>query len=101
MAIGLARAAEGDDYVAVARRLTGRSLSHLFGRRVTISLIAPADTTMRRRAQLIDVAVPIIGPDARPVAAARFQVSREVVLLGRRVLLLAAAASILCSSCFC
>ncbi|HIV77623.1 MAG TPA: sensor histidine kinase [Candidatus Sphingomonas excrementigallinarum] len=95
MAIGLARAAEGDDYVAVARRLTGRHLSHLFGRRVTISPMAPADTTMRRRAQLIDVAVPIAGPDARPVAAARFQVSREVVLLGRRVLLLAAAASIL------
>lgn len=94
MAVGFAKAA-GGGYVAVARRLTGQHLSHLFGRPVTISPVAPVDTHPRRHAQLIDIIVPIDGPDGRPVAAARFQISREVVLLGRRVLLLAAAASIL------
>jgi hypothetical protein len=38
-------------------------------------------------------AVPVRGADGKPVATAAFRVSREVVLLGRRVLLLAVAGS--------
>ncbi|MDZ7280533.1 sensor histidine kinase [Sphingomonas sanguinis] len=96
MAVGLAESPDGLAYVAVARRLTGEHLSRLLGRRVALSAeTVSSDMATRRRAQFIDIAVPIAGADGRPVASVRFQVSREVVLLGRRVLLLAAAASIL------
>jgi hypothetical protein len=92
MAVALAENAEGNDYVAVVRRLTSDHLSSLLGRPVTISPAVPINFDMHKRARWIDIVVPIGGADGRPVAAARFEVSREVVLLGRRVLLLAAAA---------
>jgi signal transduction histidine kinase len=96
LAVGLAESPQGDIQVAVARRLTGQNVSRLLGRPVTLSSAAVAgNATTSRSTQFIDIAVPVYGPEGRPVASARFQVSREVVLLGRRVLLLAAAASIL------
>jgi signal transduction histidine kinase len=95
MAVALAENAEGNDHVAVVRRLTSDHLSRLLGRPVTISPAVPINFDMHKRARWIDIVVPIGGADGRPAAAARFEVSREVVLLGRRVLLLAAAASIL------
>ncbi|MBN3559039.1 sensor histidine kinase [Sphingomonas yabuuchiae] len=96
LAVGVADSPRGDIHVAVARRLTGQTLSRLLGRPVALSTGTSASNAgPRRGAQFIDIAVPIDGPDGRPVASARFRVSREVVLLGRRVLLLAAAASIL------
>ena len=101
-AIGVAQVRRSDGtgsprgYVLMARQVTSRQLSDLirldaridrsgFGDR---ALVTPGKRTMA-------IAVPITGSDGHAVAAARFQVVRDVSLLGRRMLLLAIAGSTL------
>ncbi|WP_241488431.1 sensor histidine kinase [Sphingomonas sanguinis] len=100
MAVGLARSVAGaghpSGYVAVARHLTAGHLSALLGKtaRIVRPPLGQADA-VSASSRIIDIAVPVRGADGKPVATAAFRVSREVVLLGRRVLLLAVAGSIL------
>ena len=100
MALGLAAVMDRNGrtigHVAMARRLTAVHLSDVLGRAARIDQSATAGTDIvRRHAGVIDIASPIRSADGRPIATATLRVSREVVLLGRRVLLLAVAGSIL------
>ncbi|MDB5695465.1 MAG: histidine kinase [Sphingomonas bacterium] len=97
-AVGVAQVRRSDGtgvprgHVVMARALTSRQVADLLrlaarveapgGRRVAI------DTPSRA---LAEVRVPIAGADGRPVASVRFNVRRDVSLLGRRMLLLAVA----------
>ncbi|MFE8583853.1 ATP-binding protein [Sphingomonas sp. NCPPB 2930] len=84
------------DYLAVARVLTPAHLSRAMHK--TARLTGPAsgtDRTMSKETRGMEIAVPVAGLDGRAVGMARFRISREVTLLGRRVLLLATAGSIL------
>lgn len=100
MAVGLARAAMEDGrpsgYVAVARRLRASDVSAVVGKaaRIVRPPAGRADAVEVERG-VITIAVPVRGADGSPVATAAFRIPREVVLLGRRVLLLAVAGSIL------
>ncbi|WP_230480524.1 ATP-binding protein [Sphingomonas sp. Leaf21] len=100
LALGLATIAGRDGgaagRLAIARRLTARDLSDALGQPVGIERPAAVRLdTIRRQSRVIDIMEAIPGVDRRPVATATIRVSREVVLLGRRVLLLAVAGSIL------
>ena len=82
--------------VAIIRQLTARHVSAALGKTVRLqaSPTGPdADRTTNRRFD--EIALPVKGQGGYPVATARFRVSREVATLGRRVLLLAIAGSIL------
>jgi signal transduction histidine kinase len=101
-AIGVAQVRRSDGtgrprgWVLMARTLTSAQMSELLqvGARVD-----PAAGTVARGPAIepgrstVAISVPILGPDRRPVAATRFQVPRDVSLLGRRMLLLAVAGS--------
>lgn len=99
VALGLVAMKDGEGHLlghlVVARQLTPELLSAALGKLARIEQPATdAVDTIRRHSRVIEIAVPVRGPDGRPFATTIFQVSREVVLLGRRVLLLAVAGSI-------
>lgn len=74
--------------VVIARRLTAARLSARLGAAMTIDTggAAPAAPS---------AAVAVAGPDGRAVAQVRFGVARDITTLGRRLLLLAIAGSVL------
>lgn len=100
-AIGVARVGDRDGrsvpqgYGILAQVVTGEEISQMLDLRARLDpstgsdgAAGARDTTTRT------VAVPLIGADGRAVASARFSVPRDVSLLGRRMLLLAIAGSI-------
>ena len=101
VAVGAASLARGDHdggrrgWVVVACTLTSR---HLGGMVPVVARLAPArpgrPVVVTRRLG-VDVAVPLLGPDGRAVAVARFTLPRDASVLGRRMLLLAIAGSTL------
>jgi len=100
MAVGMARITDPrghtTGYVAVMQRLTAGHLSALLGKAAHITRPPEGQgDAIRKQSGAIEIAVPMRGADGAPVATAGFRVSREVVLLGRRVLMLAVAGSIL------
>ncbi|PAX08559.1 CHASE4 domain-containing protein [Sphingomonas lenta] len=79
-------------HVLMARVLTSGAMSDLLQVRAAIDLRPPDRLTTPTRATL-GLAVPIAGADGRAIGAARFEVPRDVSLLGRRMLMLAVAGS--------
>jgi two-component system, OmpR family, sensor kinase len=94
VAVGIApvRRADGSGaargQVVIARRLTAARLSARLGAAVTIDTRHDAPGTPA-------AAVAVAGPDGRTVARVRFGVARDITTLGRRLLLLAIAGSVL------
>ena len=79
----------------MARRLTSPQLSQLLQLHAGLALAGSADQPqIRNDRSSTHIAVPILGSDGHAVASARFAVPREVSLLGRRMLLLAVAGTV-------
>ena len=100
-AIGVARIRRSDGsgiargYVVMARIVTADRLSRLLGEDVRLDPAAATNATstiVRSRSQMA-IALPLTGADGRAVAVVRFDVSRDVALLGRRMLMLAVLGS--------
>lgn len=100
-AIGVARVRRSDGsgdprgYVLMARVLTARQLSDLLRLDARIGPAADASGHVASARGRMTIAVPIRAPDGRAIATARFDVTRDATLLGRRMLLLAVAGSTL------
>jgi signal transduction histidine kinase len=100
-AVGVARVRRSDGtgaprgYVLMARAITSPKLAELLQLDARIDLDPAAQAIVQQSASRSLIAVPIAGADGRAVASARFAVPRDVSLLGRRMLLLAVAGSVL------
>lgn len=94
VAIGIAPDARGGA-VAALRSVTPSMLSVRLGRGATIDPAFTGATVVARERHHLSVIVPVPGPAGRTVAGVRFTVAREVSTLGRRLLLLAIAGSVL------
>lgn len=99
-AIGLARVRRTDGtgdpqgYVVMARVITSTQLSTLLQLKARLDLgDSGPDVRVTRRPGVMDIAVPVRGPAANTVAAATYQVPRELSGLGQRMLLLAVVGS--------
>ncbi len=101
-AVGVAQVRRSDGtgaprgYVLMARQITSKQISDLLQLNARIDLA----TTMDREGivpgrHTMAITVPIAGADGHAIAAARFHIVRDVSLLGRRMLMLAVAGSIL------
>ncbi|MCW3836270.1 CHASE4 domain-containing protein [Sphingomonas canadensis] len=100
-AVGVAQVRRSDGtgdprgYVVMARTIGSEQLSTLLQLKSRIDLSNPlADVTVTRHDRTIDIAVPIRGPDNRPVATADYSVARDLSLLGTRMLGLAVVGSV-------
>ncbi|WP_375286303.1 CHASE4 domain-containing protein [Sphingomonas sp.] len=82
-------------FVLMAKEITSARLSALLGTHAQIDTAASQRERVERTPSRIALSVPIDGPNAVPVASARFAFGRDVFVLGRRVLLLAVAGSTL------
>jgi signal transduction histidine kinase len=82
-------------HVLMARAIGAHRLAGLLHVRARIDPVSGDRVTVVPDRRITRVTVPMLGVDGHAVAAVRFAVSREVVLLGRRVLLLAVAGSTL------
>ena len=100
-AIGVApvRRADGGDaprlYVVMARLLSARALSDRLHLAARIDRAARGGERVVADHGRLEIAVPIRGADGRTIAAARFAMPREAMLLGRRMLSFAVAGSTL------
>ncbi|MEG3082881.1 CHASE4 domain-containing protein [Sphingomonas sp. PB2P12] len=99
-AIGIARVRRSDGsgaprgYVLMARRITSRQISDLLQLDARIDPHAATVTeTVTPNTGTLTIAVPMTGADGTAVANTRFNVRRDVSLLGRRMLLLAVVGS--------
>ncbi|MEH3037476.1 MAG: sensor histidine kinase [Sphingomonas adhaesiva] len=92
-AIGVAPDARGGTIVAV-RPVTGAMLSRIEPS-IAIDRTPVDATSVQPERHHLAVAMPLPGADGRGVASIRFMVPREVSTLGRRLLLLAIAGSVL------
>jgi len=101
-AVGVAQVRRSDGtgtprgYVLMARQITSKQISDLLQLDARIDLAATGERegiVPGRRTMAITV--PILGADGHAIAAARFHIVRDVSLLGRRMLMLAVAGSIL------
>lgn len=99
-AVGIAQVRRSDGtgdprgYVLMARTLTSKQLSSLLQVDAALDLgRAGADVAIARHPRRLDIGVPVLGPDGRAVATARYQVERDLSLLGQRMLLLAVGGS--------
>ncbi len=100
-AVGVARVRRSDGsggdargYVLMARVVTSQQISALLGLQARIDLTGQGDAeSVTPTRSKLKIAVPMIGADGHAVASTGFSVSRDVSLLGRRMLLLAVAGS--------
>ena len=102
VAVGVAEVRRSDGtgdprgYVLMARRITSKTLSNVLQLPATIDLANRPDTDAIVSARsTLRIAVPIRGADGHAVASAAFSVTRDLSLLGQRMLLLAVAGSTL------
>lgn len=101
VAVAVARVRRSDGtgaplgFVLMAKEITSARLSALLGTHAQIDTAASQRERVERTPSRIALSVPIDGPNAVPVASARFAFGRDVFVLGRRVLLLAVAGSTL------
>jgi signal transduction histidine kinase len=99
VAVGIARIRRSDGtgtprgVVLMARVLTSAAISELLQVRAGVELGATGPLSARKSRSRLAIAVPIPGADGQAVGAARFEVVRDVSMLGRRMLLLAVAGS--------
>lgn len=82
-------------FVVMARLVTGQALSDQLHLAARIDRAARGDERVVMDHGRLDIAVPIRGADGRTIAAARFAMPREAMLLGRRMLSFAVAGSTL------
>ncbi|MBS0478992.1 MAG: HAMP domain-containing protein, partial [Proteobacteria bacterium] len=100
-AVGIARVRRSDGsgtprgYVLMIRRLTSRQLGDLLQVPTTLDLNGTPSALIAADAGELKIAMPIVGPDDRLVATARFAVPRDVSMLGRHMLWLAVLGSTL------
>ena len=101
-AIGVAQVRRSDGsgkargYVLMARMLSAPRISALIGVKAHIDIAADGRSGVATpRSSTLAIRVPMIGTDGRAVATIRFDVPRDVSLLGRRMLLLAVIGSTL------
>ena len=99
-AIGIAQVRRSDGsgtprgYVLMARAVTAAQLSTLLQLKAALALDHPvAAVTKAPGATRTRIAVPIPGPDGRPVATATYSVPRDLSTLGMRMLVLAVVGS--------
>ncbi|OSZ68457.1 histidine kinase [Sphingomonas sp. IBVSS2] len=99
-AIGIAQVRRSDGsgaprgYVLMARTVTAAQLSTLLQLEASLALDHPvAAVTKTPGATRTRIAVPIPGPDGRPVATATYTVPRDLSTLGTRMLVLAVVGS--------
>lgn len=100
-AIGVSRIRHTDGsgdprgYVVMARVLGASQLGNLL-QLTRLDLARPQnEVTVVPHGKAIDIAVPILGDTGKPIAAAAYQVPRDLSSLGTRMLLLAVVASVL------
>jgi len=97
-AIGVAQVRRSDGtgvprgWVLMARTLTSAQMGELLQVDARVDPVA-GGPAIEPGGSTVAINVPVLGADRRPVAATRFQVPRDVSLLGRRMLLLAVAGS--------
>ena len=100
-AVGVARVRRSDGtgdprgFVLMARDITSRQLSELLQVNARIDLATSAGAVETSTFSRMTINVPMAGLNGRAVASARFDVPRDVSVLGRRMLLLAVAGSTL------
>jgi signal transduction histidine kinase len=100
-AVGIARVRRSDGsgaprgFVLMAREITSSQLSELLQVNARIDLDANEGAIETSSFSRMTINVPMAGADGRPVAGARFDVPRDVSVLGRRMLLLTVAGSTL------
>lgn len=101
-AVGVAQVRRSDGsgrprgYVLMARQITSRQISDLLQLDARIDRAATGNReSIVPGRNTVAIAVPIPGENGQAVAAARFNIVRDVSLLGRRMLLLAVAGSTL------
>jgi len=99
-AVGIAQVRRSDGsgeprgYVLMARAVTAAQLSTLLQLEASLALDHPvAAVTKTPGATRTRIAVPIPGPDGRPVATATYTVPRDLSMLGTRMLVLAVVGS--------
>lgn len=99
-AVGIAQVRRSDGsgvprgYVLMARTVTAAQLSTLLQLEASLALDHPvAAVTKTPGATRTRIAVPIPGPDGRPVATATYTVPRDLSTLGTRMLVLAVVGS--------
>ncbi|MBB4096893.1 CHASE4 domain-containing protein [Sphingomonas kyeonggiensis] len=100
VAMGIAQVRRSDGsgdprgYVLMARTVTAAQLSKLLELQVNLPLDNPvSEITKTPGATRTRIAVPIPGPDGRPVATATYTVPRDLSTLGTRMLVLAVVGS--------
>ncbi len=99
-AIGVAQVGHAGDraprgYVVMARELRSQGMSDLLRFDARVEPMPLGNTpVVDPDSRKLTIAVPMIGADGHAVASIRFSVPREVSMLGRRVLMLAVAGSI-------
>jgi signal transduction histidine kinase len=98
-AIGIAQVRRSDGsgtplgYVVMARRITAGQLSQLLQVNARFDLPSAEGAVVTTSVSKMHIAVPLSGADGRPVAVASFTVPRDLSILGRHVLMLAAGAA--------
>jgi two-component system OmpR family sensor kinase len=102
VAVGVAEVRRSDGtgdprgYVLMARRITSKTLSDVLQLPAAIDFLNRPDTDAIVSARSkMRIAVPIRGADGHAVASAAFSVTRDLSLLGQRMLLLAVVGSTL------
>jgi len=99
VAVGVAQVRKSDGsgtprgYVLMVRRITPEQLSKLLKVKATISEGGQRSELVVTNPTMMQIAVPMLGADGKPVASASFVVPRDVSLLGRHMLWLAVLGS--------
>ncbi|MGN6817772.1 MAG: sensor histidine kinase [Sphingomonas sp.] len=98
-AVGVAQVRKSDGtgvsrgYVVMVRRITSAQLAQLLQVPARVDPGAPDGKLITSSSTMMQIAVPVVGPDDRPVAVASFVVPRDVSALGRHMLWLAVLGS--------
>ncbi|WP_343525124.1 HAMP domain-containing sensor histidine kinase [Sphingomonas sp.] len=99
LAVGVAQVPGQDGprgAVAIIRQLSAHRLSAALGKAAQLEEASTSPRTqVTSGREFVEIALPVKGIGETPVATARFRFSRQVMLLGQRVLLLATAGSVL------
>lgn len=98
VAIGAARVrhhAATHGYLVMARELDSSQLSAMLGLDAVVDTVSAPRPAIEPAATRMTIVLPIAGADGRAVGRVRFVIPREVSALGRRLLLLATAGTVL------
>lgn len=95
--VALVRRSDGSGtprgYVVMVRRIASAQLAQLLQVPARLDLGSAGSDLITTSPTMMQIAVPVAGPDGKPVAVASFVVQRDVSLLGRHMLWLAVLGS--------